>query len=141
MFVKLLRHRGHSFTRDINGFGPHIMIKEISFSFSIREAKKRVPSEKAYYSSTYVPTSVLVLKIGESYKAQECKDGTIKLENQLAKIVAKLEIEADRELIQKEESRIYRLKYEEELERNNQIKRSKDKEIEKFNKLVDLSKQ
>lgn len=141
MLVKLLRYRGHSFKRDINGFGPHIMIKEISFPFSIREAKKRIPSEKPYYSSTYVPTGVLVLKIGESYKVMEWKDGTIKLENQLAKIVAKIEIEADKELIQKEESRIYRLKYEEELERKNRIKRDKDQEIEKFNKLVELSKQ
>ena len=141
MFVKLLRYRGHSFKRDINGDGPHIMIKEISFPFSIREAKKRIPPEKNSYGSTYIPTGILVLKIGESYKVQEWKDGTIKLENQLAKIVAKLEIDAEKELIRQEESRIYWLKYEEEKERKNQIKRRKDEEIQKFNKLVELSKQ
>ena len=141
MFVKLLRYRGHSFKRDINGDGPHIMLKEISFPFSIREAKKRIPPEKNSYGSTYIPTGILVLKIGESYKAQEWKDGTIKLENQLAKIVAKLEIDAEKELIRQEESRIYWLKYEEEKERKNQIKRRKDEEIKKFNKLVELSKQ
>ncbi|MDI5896979.1 MULTISPECIES: hypothetical protein [Flavobacterium] len=141
MFVKLLRYRGHSFKRDINGDGPHIMIKEISFPFSIREAKKRIPPEKNSYGSTYIPTGILVIKIGESYKAQEWKDGTIKLENQLAKIVAKLEIDAEKELIRQEESRIYWLKYEEEKERKNQIKRRKDEEIQKFNKLVELSKQ
>lgn len=141
MFVKLLRYRGHSFKRDINGDGPHIMIKEISFPFSIREAKKRIPPEKNSYGSTYIPTGILVLKIGESYKAQEWKDGNIKLENQLAKIVAKLEIDAEKELIRQEESRIYWLKYEEEKERKNQIKRRKDEEIQKFNKLVELSKQ
>ena len=141
MFVKLLRYRGHSFKRDINGYGPHIMIKEISFPFSIREAKKRIPPEKNSYGSTYIATGILVLKIGESYKAQEWKDGTTKLENQLTKIVAKLEIDAEKELIQQEESRIYWLKYEEEKERKNQIKRGKDEEIQKFNKLVELSKQ
>lgn len=141
MFVKLLRYRGHSFKRDINGDGPHIMLKEISFPFSIREAKKRIPPEKNSYGSTYIPTGILVLKIGESYEAQEWKDGTIKLENQLAKIVAKLEIDAEKELIRQEESRIYWLKYEEEKERKNQIKRRKDEEIQKFNKLVELSKQ
>jgi hypothetical protein len=117
------------------------MIKEISFPFSIREAKRRIPPEKNSYSSTYIPTGVRVLKIGESYKAQEWKDGTIKLENQLAKIVAKLEIDAEKELIRQEESRIYWLKYEEEKERKNQIKKRKDEEIQKFNKLVELSKQ
>ena len=141
MFVKLLRYRGHSFKRDINGYGPHIMIKEISFPFSIREAKRRIPPEKNSYSSTYIPTGVLVLKIGEGYKAQEWKDGTIKLENQLAKIVAKLENDTEKELIRQEESRIYWLKYEEEKERKNQIKKRKEEEIKKFNKLVELSKQ
>jgi len=47
----------------------------------------------------------------------------------------------DRELIQKEESRVYWLKYEEELERINQIKKRKEGEIQKINKLVELSKQ
>ncbi|MGQ7945084.1 hypothetical protein [Flavobacterium sp. WC2509] len=141
MFVKLLRYRGHSFKRDINGDGPHIIIKEISFPFSMREAKKRIPPEKNSYSSTYLSTGILVLKIGESFRAQEWKDGSIKLENQIAKIVAKLEIDADKEIIRKEESRIYWLRYEEEKERKNQIKKRKDEEIQKFNKLVELSKQ
>ena len=140
-FVKLLRYRGHSFKRDINGDGPHIMIKEIPFPFSVREAQKRIPAEKGSYGSTYLPTGILVLKIGESFRAQEWRDGTVKLENQLAKIVAKLEIDADKEIIRKEESRIYWLRYEEEKERKNQIKKRKDEEIQKFNKLVDLSKQ
>lgn len=141
MFVKLLRYRGHSFKRDINNDGPHIIIKEISFPFSIREAKKRIPPEKNSYGSTYIPTGVLVLKIGESFRAQEWRDGTIKLENQIAKIVAKLEIDAEKELIRREKSRIYWLKYEEEKERKNQIKKRKDEEIQKFNKLIELSNQ
>ncbi len=141
MFVKLLKHRGHSFKRDINGDGPHIIIKEISFPFSMREAQKRIPPEKGSYGSTYLPTGILVLKIGESFRAEEWRDGTVKLENQLAKIVAKLEIDADKEIIRMEESRIYWLKYEEEKERKNQIKKRKDEEIQKFNKLVDFSKQ
>lgn len=141
IFVKLLRYRGHSFERDINGDGPHIMIKEIPFPFRMREAQKRIPPEKGSYSSTYLPTGILVLKIGENFRAQEWKDGSVKLENQLAKIVAKLEIEAEKEVIRKEESRIYWLKYEEEKERKEQIKKRKEEEIQKFNKLVELSKQ
>ncbi|NWL04233.1 hypothetical protein DM790_25725 [Flavobacterium collinsii] len=141
VLVKLLRHRGHSFKRDINGDGPHIIIKEISFPFSLREAQKRIPPDKNSYSSTYLPTGILVLKIGENFRAQEWRDGTIKLENQVAKIVAKLEIDADKEIIRKEESRIYWLKYEEEKERKNQIKKRKDEEIQKINKLIELSKQ
>ncbi|HSN48741.1 MAG TPA: hypothetical protein VLR29_08270, partial [Flavobacterium sp.] len=46
------------------------------------------------------------MKIGESYKAKEWKDGAVKLENQLAKIVAKIELEAIAELEWREECRL-----------------------------------
>ncbi|MBC5836004.1 hypothetical protein G6N05_14165 [Flavobacterium sp. F372] len=70
-FIKLLRFRKHSFSRDINNRGPLIDVDSVLFHFSIREKTKRVPSEKIYESSTYIPTGVLILKIGESYKSME----------------------------------------------------------------------
>ncbi|MFH6936005.1 hypothetical protein [Flavobacterium sp. FlaQc-30] len=51
----------------------------------MREAQKRIQAEKGLYGSTYLPTGISVLKIGPNFKALEWKDGTVKLENQLAK--------------------------------------------------------
>jgi hypothetical protein len=134
-FIKLLRYRGHSFKRDKNNLGPRIIIKEIEFPFHMREVQKRIPPVKLYASSTYVPTGILLIKIGESFKAIEYKDGAAKLENQLSKIVAKLELEADKEVIWKEVCRLHAIKREEERKIEQEFKARKEKEIIKTKKL------
>ena len=134
-FIKLLRYRGHSFKRDRNNWGPHIIIKEIEFPFQIREVQKRIPPVKQYDTSTFAPTGILLIKIGESYRAIEWKDGRIKLENQLAKIVAKLELEADKEVLWKEECRLHAIQRAEEEKIEKEFKARKEKEIVKTKKL------
>jgi hypothetical protein len=134
-FIKLLRHRGHSFRRDRNNHGPNIVIKDVEFSFHIREAQKRIPPDNPYRSSTYIPTGILVLKIDESYKAKEWKDGSQKLELQLAKIVAKLELEAEKELIWREECRLHEIQRAEEEKIRKEFEARKEKEIIKTKKL------
>lgn len=134
-FIKLLRFRGHSFSRDRNNRGPRINVKEVLFYFEIREKNKRIPGVKLYDSSTYIPTGILIIKIGESYKAMEWSDGANKLEKQLAKIVAKIELEAQKELEWREECRISAI----EREKAEKIRKEFEvcKEIE-FNKTKDL---
>ncbi|ESU19479.1 hypothetical protein FEDK69T_31510 [Flavobacterium enshiense DK69] len=134
-FIKLLRYRGHSFRRDRNNYGPRIVVNDVEFHFSIREKTKRIPSTKLYESSTYVPTGILILKIGESYKAQEWSDGSIKLENQLAKIVAKIELEAQKELEWREECRLSRIKREEQEEIRRQFQKLRDSELQRTKEL------
>jgi hypothetical protein len=140
-FVKLLRYRGHTFKRDRNNSGPDIIVNEVEFSFRLREVQKRVPATTKYFSSTYAPTGIFVMKINESYKAKEWKDGSVKLENQLAKIVAKIELEAVKELEWREECRLHKIQREEEKNRLAEIKKHKDDEVDKFNRLVKLSEQ
>lgn len=134
-FIKLLRYRGHTFKRDRNNWGPRIIIREIEFPFHIREVQKRIPPEKEYGSSTYVPTGILLIKIGESFRAIEWKDGNVKLENQLAKIVAKLELEADKEVLWQEECRLHAIKRAEEEKIRKEFEARKEKEIIKTKKL------
>lgn len=134
-FIKLLRFRGHSFRRDRNNRGPRINIKEVLFYFEIREKNKRIPGVKLYESSTYTPTGILIIKIGESYKAMEWSDGAVKLEKQLAKIVAKIELEAQKELEWLEECRISKIKRDEEEKIRKEYEARK--EIE-FNETKDL---
>lgn len=134
-FIKLLRYRGHTFKRDRNNWGPRIIIREIEFSFHIREVQKRIPPVKEYGSSTYVPTGILLIKIGESFRAIEWKDGSVRLENQLAKIVAKLELEADKEVIWQEECRLHAIQRAAEEKIQQEFKARKEKEIIKTKKL------
>jgi hypothetical protein len=139
-FIKLLRHRGHTFRRDRNNWGPRIVVNDVEFHFHLREMQKRIPSDKPYNSSTYIPTGILVMKIGESYKAKEWKDGSLKLENQLAKIVAKIELEAEEELKWREECRLDKIKRAEEDRIRKIFEARKDKEVVKTRKLFSDAK-
>ena len=139
-FIKLLRHRGHTFRRDRNNWGPRIVVNDVEFHFHLREMQKRIPSDKPYNSSTYIPTGILVMKIGESYKAKEWKDGSLKLENQLAKIVAKIELEAEEELKWREECRLDAIQREEEEKIRKEFESRKEKEVVKTRKLFSDAK-
>jgi len=134
-FIKLLRHRAHSFRRDVNNWGPHIVVKDVEFHFHLREVQKRIPPVKLYDSSTYVPTGILLMKIGESYKALEWKDGNVKLENQLAKIVAKIELLAEKELIWREECRIHAIQRAEKEKIKKEFEARRSIELSKTTKL------
>ena len=139
-FIKLLRHRGHSFRRDRNNYGPHIVVNDVEFYFHLREAQKRIPGKTIYESSTFVTTGVLVMKIGESFRAKEWKDGTVKLENHLANIVAKIELEAEKELIWREECRLDDIKRAEEDRIRKIFEARKEKEVVKTRKLFSDAK-
>ncbi|NEW79638.1 MAG: hypothetical protein GZ086_09515 [Gelidibacter sp.] len=137
--TKLLRHRGHTISKEYND--TCVQIDGVFIAIDLREASKRVPATSSYGSSELVPIGDLIFKIGKYSREKEWRDGKIKIEELLARIVAKLEIYAELAKIRNEESRIWRLKYEEEERLKEEIKKRRNEEIEKFNKLVALSKQ
>lgn len=128
-FIKLLRHRGHSFRRDINNYGPKIVAYDVEFSWSIREKTKRILSDKIYETATYIPTGILILQIGESFRAKEWVDGATKLENRLSKVVAKIELDAIKELEWREESRIHRIQEAEKEKLRKEFQAKRDIEL------------
>lgn len=138
-FTKLLRYRGHTWSKEYGSEG--VLIDTVFIKIDLREASKRIPPTTKYGSSQYIPTGEFIIKMGKYSEVKEWRDGKTKIEEMLAKIMAKLEIYAAHEKIRKEESRIYWLKYEEEKKRKEEIKILRNQEIEKFNNLVALSEQ
>ena len=134
-FIKLLRHRGHSFRRDINNYGPKIVAYDVEFSWNIREKTKRILSDKIYETATYIPTGILILQIGESFRAKEWVDGATKLENRLSKVVAKIELDALKELEWREECRLSDIRRAEEDRIRKIFEARKEKEVVKTRKL------
>ena len=128
-FIKLLRHRGHSFRRDINNYGPKIVAYDVEFSWNIREKTKRILSDKIYETATYIPTGILILQIGESFRAKEWVDGATKLENRLSKVVAKIELDALKELEWREECRIHRIQEAEKEKIRKEFQAKRDIEL------------
>ncbi len=138
-FTKLIRYRGHTISKQYGDTG--VLIDEIFIEIDLREASKRIPPTTKYGSSEYIPTGEFVFKMGKYYPIREWRDGKVKIETLLAKIVAKIEIEAQIEKEREERSKIARLKREEEEKRLAEIKKRRDEEVEKFNRLVKLSEQ
>ncbi|UFH34977.1 hypothetical protein [Flavobacterium acetivorans] len=137
--IKLLRYRGHTLGEEHQN--TCILIDTIYIDFDLREASKRVPATTTYGTSEYIPTGEFILKIGRYSGEKEWRDGKVKIEKLLARIVAKLEIYAQEEKKQQEASRLWRLESDAEVKRKEEIKKQKEKEVAKFNKLVALSEQ
>ena len=137
--TKLLRYRGHTITKEYHQTS--VNIDGIEIEIDLREASRRVPAKAPYSGTELEPIGELILKIGRYSREKEWRDGKTKIEELLARIVAKLEIYAELEKIQKEETRIRQLKYEEELKQKEDIRKRRNDEVEKFNKLVALSEQ
>lgn len=138
-FTKLLRHRGHSWSKEYGSAG--VLIDTVFIEIDLREASRRVPAKSLYSGTELEPIGEFIFKMGKYSDEKEWRDGKVKIEDLLARIVAKLEIYAASEKIREEESRIYWLQYEEEKQRKEEVKKRRNEEVEKFNKLVALSEQ
>lgn len=135
--IKLIRHRGHDIIK--RNFETIVVVDNIEIEIDLREANKRVPSTEKYRTSDYIPTGEFILKTGKHWRMKELRDSNIKLEDQFAKIVARLEIDAQKEKDFQEEIRINNLKYQEKRQIEEGVKKRKEDEITKFNELVTLS--
>lgn len=138
-FTKLLRYRGHTWCKEYSYTG--VLIDTVFIEIDLREASRRVPAKSPYSGTELEPIGELIFKMGKYSGEREWRDGKTKVEEILAKIMAKLEIYAAEEKIQKERNRIWHLNYEAELKRKEEIKQRRNEEVEKFNKLVKLSEQ
>jgi hypothetical protein len=138
-FTKLLRYRGHTIAKDYHSTS--VLINGTYIEMDLREASRRVPAKPPYGGTMLEPTGEFIFKIESYLDDKEWRDGKVKIETLLAKIVAKLEIEADNKKIRQEESHLRHLKYEAEKKIKEDIKKRKDEEVEKFNRLVKLSEQ
>lgn len=138
-FTKLIRYRGHSISKQYGN--ECVLIDGIYVEIDLREASKRIPPTTKHGTSEYIPTGEFIFKVGKYSGEREWRDGKVKLEEILAKIVAKIELIAQTEKEWEERARISDLKRQEEEKRLAEIKKRKDEEVTKFNKLVALSEQ
>ena len=132
-FTKLLRYRGHTMSKQ---YGCDcVLIDGIKIEIDLREASKRVLPTTKYRSSQYVPTGEFIFKVGKYSGEREWRDGKVKLEGMLARIVAKLELIAKREKEWQERARISDLKRAEEEKIRKEFEARKEKEIINTKKL------
>lgn len=138
--IKLLKLRGHNVIVKENT--TYAVVKGEEIKIRLREKLKKVVTKHEKYSwnnTDYVPTDILSFKIDE-YPEKEFND-TIKLnlEEQLPKILTKLELVSEKLKKDREERENWHREYTKKLEAEEAIKKRKTTEIENFKKLLEES--
>jgi hypothetical protein len=140
-FLKAMEQRGHKF--ELNNDTARLVIHGEEFGISIREKNNRIPKPKTgnWQEYDYTPSGILVFSVRIRWHNIEWKDGKLPLEQQLSKIIAKLEIKGIEEkeesirrekqlAIREEEKRIEKARAQlvaEELEKFKQLKQTAER--------------
>lgn len=140
-FVKIIKKRGHSV--ELENHTSFLIIQGEKIEFYLREKLKRMPIESNTSWQQYdkIPTGKLAFNVKISWQISEWKDGKLTLEEQLAKIIASLEIRGEK----LKQERIEREKYWAEQREKERIEKDKQKqkelELDRFKRLLKNSKQ
>jgi hypothetical protein len=138
--IKLLKLRGHNVI--VKEKTTYAVVKGEEIKIRLREKLKRVITKHEKYSwnnTDYITTDILSFKIDE-YPEKEFNDSNNQmLEEQLPKILTKLELVSEYLKKKREERENRQREYSRMWEAEEEIKRKKTNEIENFKKLLDNS--
>ncbi|AWH86342.1 hypothetical protein HYN59_15045 [Flavobacterium album] len=135
VLIKLLEHRGHKVVT--RGHETLVIIGEIETQISLREASNRVyRTERNWTTSDLVPNGKLIFKAGKYSWDKEWRDNKTLLEVMLAKIVARLELDAKKEAEWRERSRLAEIQRAEEERIRREIEAIRKAGQEKFDLLL-----
>ncbi|SEG52410.1 hypothetical protein, partial [Flavobacterium urumqiense] len=138
--IKLLKQRGHNVIVKENT--TYAVVKGEQIKIRLKEKIKRVITKDEKYSwnnTDYVPTGILSFKIDE-YPEKEFNDTiNLTLEEQLPKILTKLELVSEQLKKRREDIENRQREYRIIKEAEEAIKKRKSTEIENFKKLLDES--
>lgn len=96
-FIKVLHHRGHQFEARSYKTGTVILFGNIEITIYLREARRRIITDVREGKSEYIFAGELIFGIKKNEEKKEWRDGNTLLEDNLALIVARLEIMAEEE--------------------------------------------
>lgn len=132
--VKLLKARGH--TIKIESHQTFVIVEGEDIQLSLRERSSKVEGVESWQDGYTRPTGILSLQMKQSYHLMEAKDGTIPLEGQLAKILAKIELKGKDGRLWREQRQREREEQEALEKIEKERKQREDKELEDFKSLI-----
>lgn len=138
--IKLLKQRGHNVI--VKYDTTYVVIREEEIKIRLRERLKRItiPGAKYSWSSTdYIPTGILTFKVDEYPEKEFYDNNNQTLEEQIPKILTKLELVSDKIKRDNEEREIRHQEYKKQREIEEAIKKRHANEIENFKKLLENS--
>ena len=133
--IKLLEYRGHEFRK--NQYGHEVAVMDgIEIEVYLREASRRVASKDGYSRTELVPTGAFIFQVGKYSDQKEWRDGATPIEGLLARIVAKLELLAEKEKEQEQQRRLRQIEREKQEAIERAIAQRKQKEVQDFKALL-----
>ena len=140
-FVKIIKKRGHSI--EFENHTSFLIIQGEKIEFYLREKLKRVSIESNTSWQQYdkIPTGKLAFNVKIRWQITEWKDGKLTLEEQLAKIIASLEIRGEKLKQERIEREKYRAEQREKERMEKDKQKQKELELDRFKKLLKNSKQ
>jgi len=138
--IKCIRARGHIYETAMDG--NFILIRNIRLRVNFRERTTRFKTpHKPYQDFEWRPNGQLVFRLDGRQKAEWQDLKTLLLEEQLPKVLAKLELTAQQEEAHQEKTRQWQIAW--ELERKMQAEREarQRQELKQFKELLNQAKQ
>jgi len=134
-FIKAMRQRGHDFIHEGDFY--KVVVCGEPIGMALTEMQNRISSSDSWRTTILKANGSLMFKFEEHYVTTICKDGKEqKIEEQLSKIMARLELMAERLKKEREENeRRWARMREEELIRK-QFEERKKLEVKAFQQLV-----
>lgn len=134
-FVKAMRKRGHEFK--IENDNCYILLNgKERMKMTLKENQTIVESQDRWRSRDYLPTGILSFTFEQFGTTATCKDGKEMIENQLAKIIAKLEILSNRLEKERLDNEEWHRKYKEERKKQQEMAERKQLELMTFKKTL-----
>lgn len=133
--IKLLKYRGHGLQKDRYNHTVAV-VDGIEIELYLREASKRVPATGGYSGTELVPTGDFIFQVGKYSDQKEWRDGATPIEGLLARIVAKLELMAEKEKEQEEQRRLRQIEREKQEAIERAVVERKQKEVQDFKALL-----
>lgn len=136
--IKLLEYRGHKVSTRENA--TFVIIRGVEFDLSLRESSNRVfNTQGRWRTSELIPNGKLHLKTGQHSWDKQWLENKKGLDSMLAKIAARLELDADKELKWREDCRLSAIRREEEEKIRREKEALRKAEQEKLDKLLQES--
>ncbi|WP_433830255.1 hypothetical protein [Flavobacterium anhuiense] len=95
--IKLIQYRGHEFRKGFDGLDTIVFKNESEIKIDLREAQKRLTKNGLRETYGYIFTGDFIFRISKGANKKEWREGKINLENNLALIMAKIELMAAEE--------------------------------------------
>lgn len=131
--VKVMQQRGHHF--EGTDRESYLMIWKSRYTLSLREGTTIIPDKDSWRRPTFIPTGVFTIQF-DHWGKMTMKDGQKTIEQQLAKIIARVEIKALEERRWREENERQQAIREEKERQQTLAEERKKNELESFRTVI-----